>query len=78
VNEWMSSKDRKNAHVLLRMVQFMESPEHPNAMVHQVREPIAAVHGDKDQNDHGRTRKKTKSWQNNPRQGPARNQGEGQ
>ena len=51
MDERVGAKDREHVHVLLGVVQLVEAPEHPDAVVRQVGEPIAPVHGDEDHGD---------------------------
>ena len=44
----MGAEDGQRVHVLLRVVQLVEAPEHPHPVVGQVDEPVAAVHRDED------------------------------
>ena len=68
MNERMSTKHRQHAHVLLRMVQLMEAPEHPHAVVGQMDEPIQTVHCHDDDGDHTPTGNRADPRQDDPRQ----------
>ncbi len=49
MNQRMGAEDRQHAHVLLRVVQLVEAPQHLDAVIRQVHEPVASVHGHDDQ-----------------------------
>ena len=56
VDERMGAEDGEHAHVLLRVVQLVEPPEHAGPVVREVHRPVAAVHGHDDQRDRRPTR----------------------
>ena len=78
VDQWVRAKDRQHAHVLLRMMQLVESPHHPDLVVRQVRRPVARVHHDEDHRDREPTREEPVVRQDDPRQRSPGHFGEGQ
>ncbi len=78
VDERMSSKDRKDAHVLLGVVELMKAPHHAHAVIRQVREPVAPVHHHEDHADRQPARHETGPRQDDPRHRRAGDFGEGE
>ncbi len=78
VNERVRAEDREHVHVLLRVVQLVEAPEHPDAVVGQVGEPIARVHGDEDDGNSAPAWQGADPGQDEPGQRPPDDLGERQ
>ena len=66
MNEGMRAKDREHAHILLGVVQLMEAPEHPDAVIRQMGKPIQPVHGNEDDDNRAPTRHRAELWQDDP------------
>jgi hypothetical protein len=56
MNERVRAKDGDGAHVLLRVMEFVETPQHLHAMIGEMGEPVAEVHRHEDQSGRGPTR----------------------
>ena len=76
MDQWMGAKHREHAHVLLRMVKLVETPEHAHAMVGQMGEPVASVHGNHYQGDHDPFGHDAGARDDDPRRHAARDFGE--
>lgn len=78
MDQRMRAKDGEHAHVLLRMVKLMKAPEHSNAVIRKMREPIAPVHRHKDHGDDGPTGNESEPRHDDPREVPLSDTGKGQ
>ena len=68
MNQRVGTEHRQHTHVLLRMVQLMEAPEHSDAMVRKMDKPVQAVHCNDDDGDRTPPRKCSDLRQDDPRQ----------
>jgi hypothetical protein len=48
MNQRMRAKYRQGVHVLLRVMEFVEPPQHLEPVIGEVNAPVASVHGDED------------------------------
>ena len=78
MDQRMGAKHRQHAHVLLRMVQLVKAPEHPDAVIGKMDEPVATVHGNDDHRDRSPARNRADLWQDDPRELPANYRHEGE
>ena len=78
VDQGMGPEHGEHAHVLLGVVQLVETPEHPDPVVGEVREPVATVHRDEDQRDDDPSRQEAESRHDDPPDVPSRDRGERQ
>ena len=72
MDQRVGTKHRQHVHVLLRMVQLMEAPEHSDAVICKMDEPVQTVHRDDDQGDRTPAWKRADPRQDDPRQTPGR------
>ena len=78
MDQRVSTKHRQHAHILLRMVQLVETPEHSHPVVRKMDEPIQTVHCHDDDGDHTPTRNCPDLRQHDPRKAGANHSHEGQ
>ena len=68
MDQRVGTEHRQHIHVLLRMMQLVEAPEHSDAMVREMDKPVQTVHGDDDDGDRTPPRERADPGQDDPRE----------